>query len=365
MTLARRIKGSSDIASTRLVMCTANVENSDAGIWSESGIEAYLIKPVRLRDVRDTIEKLIAHAPAETFICSNCESETRQPEAQPEHDYRVLLVEDNSVNQEVARGMLEALGCKVEVAHNGEEGVKATITGNFDLVLMDLHMPLMDGFAASAEIRRLEQENAAGRRTPIAALTANVQADVREQCRAAGMDDYLGKPFTQEQLQSVLARWLPQGAIGHSASPSPKPAIKPAASRVTPGAEDCVIDQAALDNVRALQRPGAEDILDKLIRLYLDSSSETLNSVRDAVLQGEANTLREMAHSLKSASANMGALQLSSLCKELEELGRTGDTAAAAALIPGLEVEYGRVTDALRKEQERSSGAPARKAVNS
>ena len=350
-TLARKIKAASEIAGTRLIMCTANVERSETQIWSEAGIEACLIKPVRLRDVRDTIEQLIANAPDEAFFCTNRDSIAIQPESQPQFNRSVLLVEDNTVNQEVARGMLEVLGCQTRLVENGEEAVRATSEGSYDLVLMDLHMPVMDGFAASAEIRRREQGGT--RPVPIIALTANVQADVREQCRAAGMDDYLGKPFTQERLKSVLAKWLPQGPLDPPASSAS--GTQATAAQDSSGEKQSILDRAALDNVRSLQRPGAENILDKLIRLYLESSPETLKSLRDAVQHGDDTVLGESAHGLKSASANMGALRLSALCKELEELGHAGKTAQAAALIPGLEAEYGRVVLALKKVQEKTS----------
>ena len=355
-TLARKIKEADEIATTRLVMCTANVERSETRIWSEVGIEAYLIKPVRLRDVRDTIERLIANAPTETLFCANSDGAATRPEPQLQFNCSILLVEDNAVNQEVARGMLEMLGCHIQTAENGREAVEATASRRYDLVLMDCHMPLMDGFAASAEIRRREQENAGAEPMPIVALTANVQTDVREQCRAAGMDDYLGKPFSQEQLKSMLEKWLPQGSVVRPLTQEPNAGAKTMQS--TNDEENGPLDKTALDNVRALQRPGAENILNKLIRLYLESSSGILDSLRDAAQREEGEAMREAAHGLKSASANMGAMKLSVLCKQIEELGRAKKTAEAAALLPDLEAEYERVIAALQAEQEKPSEQP-------
>ncbi len=355
-TLARKIKEADEIASTRLIMCTANVERSETRIWSEAGIEAYLIKPVRLRDVRDTIERLIANAPAETLFCANPEGAATRPDPQPQFNCNILLVEDNAVNQEVARGMLEVLGCHIQMAENGRAALEATATRRYDLVLMDCHMPLMDGFAASTEIRRREQENPGVDPMPIVALTANVQADVREQCRAAGMNDYLGKPFSQEQLKSMLEKWLPQGSIVRPESQGPEVEAKTMQS--ANDEEDGPIDKTALDNVRALQRPGAENILNKLIRLYLESSTGILDSLRDALQRDEGEAVRAAAHGLKSASANMGALKLSVLCKQIEELGRAEKTPEAAALLPDLEAEYQRVIAALQAEQQKLSDQP-------
>ncbi len=122
--------------------------------------------------------------------------------------------------------------------------------------------------------------------------------------------------------------------------------------------QDGPLDKTALDNVRAMQRPGAENILNRLIRLYLESSPGILDSLRDALQREEGNAVREAAHGLKSASANMGALKLSVLCKQIEELGHAEKTAEAAALLPDLEAEYQRVVAALRAEQEKLSEQP-------
>jgi CheY-like chemotaxis protein len=126
----------------------------------------------------------------------------------------VLLAEDNPVNQQVALGMLEALGCQVDLAGDGREALEAVAQGSYDLVLMDCQMPEMDGFAATAAIRTLEvaRRNVGRRRIPVIALTANAMKGDRERCLAAGMDDYLAKPFTLGQLGEVLARWLPAAA---------------------------------------------------------------------------------------------------------------------------------------------------------
>ena len=124
-------------------------------------------------------------------------------------DAHLLLAEDNPVNQEVARNMLENIGCRVEVVDNGREAVAAASRTRFDLILMDCQMPRMDGYQATESIRRREEaENEPGNRLPIIALTAHAMEGDRERCLAAGMDDYLAKPFTQKQLAEVLERWL-------------------------------------------------------------------------------------------------------------------------------------------------------------
>jgi CheY-like chemotaxis protein len=172
----------------------------------EAGIVAYLSKPVRQTELRRLVCEVLGVRPG---------AEASAPTVQEEHslEARVLLAEDNVVNQALAVAMLKGFGCQVEVANNGLEAVDALERRSFDLVLMDCHMPELDGFAATRAIR--ERERAGGtRRVPIIALTANAMEGDRERCLAAGMDDYLSKPFKHSQLQEAVARWtLPARSV--------------------------------------------------------------------------------------------------------------------------------------------------------
>ncbi|TVR64995.1 MAG: response regulator, partial [Candidatus Competibacteraceae bacterium] len=261
---------------------------------------------------------------------------------------RILVVEDNPVNQEVAIAILESLGCQAEVAGNGQEAVEAVAKTHYDLILMDCQMPVMDGFAATAAIRRREREQ--GRNPlPIIALTANVMKGFREQCLAAGMDEYLSKPFQPEQLEHLLHRWLPTSptAAASRADPSPLP---PAVD-----ADQPPFDPGALDRIRALQRPGAPDLVSKLIDLYLQSAPDWLGRLRDAVAAGDAEALRQAAHGLKSSSGNLGAQPLVALCKTLEERGRMRQLDDAPALLAAVETQYQQLREALTLERRDGS----------
>jgi CheY-like chemotaxis protein/HPt (histidine-containing phosphotransfer) domain-containing protein len=242
----------------------------------------------------------------------------------------VLVAEDNPVNQEVARAMLAYLGCQAEVVANGREAVEAMTHTRYALVLMDCHMPVLDGFAATLEIRRQEQADARPT-VPIIALTANVIKGFREQCLAVGMNDYLSKPFTQAQLQALLQQWLVNSEAEQPATAAPAP---------IPLAEESVLDPAPLNQIRALQRPGAPSLLAKVIGVYLDNSPTLVQRLREAVAQGDAKALRETAHSLKSSSANLGAASLAALCKELEQMGRDGQLQGAAEKLSALQQHY-------------------------
>ncbi len=252
----------------------------------------------------------------------------------------VLLVEDNPVNQEVSTGMLELLGYQVTVAKDGKQGVAASTTETFNLILMDCQMPVMDGFTATARIRDREQQTHVAR-IPIIALTANAMDGDRERCLAAGMDDYLSKPFSQQALADVLARWrLPrspaQASLAHTTMETPGASEQPP----TPVTQ---IDRTAWASITALQRPGKPNLLHKTIGLYLTSSQAQIDGLRQALQEKNHHAMIIPAHTLKSSSAMLGATRLAELAGQIESACRDGQGTEAAALIPGLEHEYQQV----------------------
>jgi signal transduction histidine kinase/DNA-binding response OmpR family regulator len=264
----------------------------------------------------------------------------------------VLLAEDNTVNQEVARAMLESYGCRVDVVDNGIEAVKKFTEATYDIVFMDCQMPVMDGYEATQRIKKEENEkNSPSDNTlnhkPIVAMTAHAMQDAQEKCLTAGMDDYLSKPFNREQLGAVLARWL---------SPVSKSVHK---GDQTPGAQTATrpknspLDSRVLEMLRELERQGAQNILTQLIQIYLETSPDHLKNLREAVVREDAEAIRKVAHSFKSSNGNMGALKLADMCKEMEEIGRTQETDKAEALLAGIETHYRVVQAALKEELRR------------
>jgi CheY-like chemotaxis protein/HPt (histidine-containing phosphotransfer) domain-containing protein len=256
----------------------------------------------------------------------------------------ILVVEDNPVNLEVALGMLEMLGCSVETAQNGRKALETLSQGSFDAILMDCQMPEMDGFEATREIRRREQLVGSSRRLPIIALTANAMKGDRERCLATGMDDFLSKPFQRNQLRQVLQRHLER----HSTNAQQKAADSVDA---TPGDNAAaILDVAVLDEIRALQSPGRPNILHKVINHYIEDTPKLLASLHEALAKGDAQALQLTAHSLKSSSANVGAVQLSSLSNELETRGRENDIKDAEQLLTGIESSYVMIKERLESE---------------
>ena len=267
---------------------------------------------------------------------------------------RVLVIEDNSVNQEVARAMLQGFGCEVVVANNGREGIAAAGSARFDAIFMDCQMPEMDGFEATRALRRLEGTgagDAAARRLPIIALTANAMAGDRERCLAAGMDDYLPKPFKREQLFKVLMAWIPAAETSLTRPRPAAPAPDAPAATTPPQASASVsrgepaVDATTLNDIRALQQPGAPDLLARLVRIYLHDAPRLMQAMRDAIRAGDDGALQRAAHVLSSSSADMGARTLARICNRIATVPGAG--ANAQADIERLSDEYARVRAAL------------------
>ncbi|MBP4050494.1 response regulator [Chromobacterium violaceum] len=256
---------------------------------------------------------------------------------QPRLAGRVLLVEDNLVNQELATAMLRNLGCEVELARNGEEALRLCEAGGFDLALMDCEMPVMDGWQATGAIRARERPG--GARLTIVALTANAGLGERERCLQAGMDDYLSKPFTQNELGAVLSRWL---SPGEEAEASAEPA------GIAARDDGEWVDAGALDAIRAIQ----QDLLPRMLAAWMSEGPMLLAGIREAIDAVDGPALFRAAHALKNCAGSVGAQPLASLCMELERLGKGEDLAGAANLLPELDQAFGCSMAALKAVDE-------------
>jgi two-component system sensor histidine kinase/response regulator len=301
-----------------------------------------------------------------------------QAQAQARTMPRVLLAEDNPVNVEVARAMLGSLGLDVHCAANGAAALAAMREQAFDAVLMDCQMPVMDGFAATAAIRREERDGAparsAGRHVPIIAITANALQGDREACLAAGMDDYLSKPFSQQQLHAVVGRWITlaalapadaadgrtrplpdQGALPERRAQAPAPRAVPGAPPVRPGAAHAAINERALEAIRALNSERGDALVQKVIGAWVGDTPQCLAALRQAILERDAPAVRKVAHSMKSASANVGADSFARLCRQLEQLGRDETTLGASSILNDMEQEFQAVRHSLNAILEKET----------
>jgi two-component system, sensor histidine kinase and response regulator len=242
----------------------------------------------------------------------------------------VLLVEDNVLNQIVAVGMLTRLGYGADVVDSGRDAVEAAARGVYAAVLMDCRLPELDGYQATAEIRRREGPT---RHTPIIALTASATREDRDRCLAAGMDDYVAKPVMVGDLEAVLARWLPEEA------PAAAVAAGPAAD---------AIDHDRLAALMELDQDGqGSRLLTRLAAAFLDGAPADLAGLRAAVERGDAAAVGNVAHHLRGAAATLGSGAVVDLCEDIELLAGADALASAGDLLGRLEEELDRVRDAL------------------
>ncbi len=323
-------------AAIPLVLLTGVTEDWDASKLAAAGLSGSLMKPVRYDRLAGCVARFAGSghdivAEEESSVSSAVLLQFRG---------RVLLAEDNPVNQEVARLMLEGLGLTVDMVESGLRAVEAAQSTVYDLTLMDWQMPGMDGLEAAGLIRK-EEATAQRRRVPIVALTAHASETDRVRCLSAGMDDFLTKPFSEAQLASMLARWLPQSRSGNHIEEAQSPV-----GAAPPPAGDPILPEA-LEKIRALQRPGQPDVLSKIVEAYMHDSPATAAAIGNAARRLDYRALFEAAHRLKSSSAFLGAARLVELCTRLETIGAAaqGDDLPSAAA--DFEAEYGRVARAL------------------
>lgn len=373
LALAATIKADALIGDIRLLLLSTERGAADSVQRREAGVAFQLIKPARECDLYDCI---VTPPRAGEGLRGNPGALNLPPHlsphlpphpahlarAQPGRKRRkILLAEDNPVNIEVALAMLGSLGLDVVCARNGQQALVAAQHAEFDLVLMDCQMPVMDGFAATAEIRRHQQQQGQRRPLPIVAITANALQGDREACLAAGMDDYLSKPFTQQQLGQTIGRWIslpraaqprPQPAPVSIPVPLPIPVAAPATAKPGNPHDAAALNRRALDNIRALGSHG-EQLLERVIHAFVDDTPRQLGALRAAIDSVDPGGIRKTAHSLKSSSANIGADSLAQMCKDMESLGRGDSTDGAAHILSGMEQEFLAVRHSLSAILER------------
>ncbi len=342
LALARAIKADAALAKLKLVMLTPVGNHAVIREARDAGLDACLVKPVRQSALYDALVKVMSGQSMAMEMRGRPKTETADDTAAPsQRDSLILLVEDNLVNQAVALGMLKSLmGYNVVVANNGKEAVAAWHANEVNLILMDCHMPEMDGYEATREIRKLEASS--GKRVPIIALTANILAQDREECLNAGMDEHLGKPFSRRQMQDVIERWLP------AASRAATVVVTNTKSLELPA--DVVLDRRVLGQLNELQGKDAPNLLERILTLYIEESPKDVAAATKAVAAGDLVAAGRLAHSLKSGSANIGATVMARLCAEMEIAGRAGDSDAARVLAAKLAREHERVKAAVKAE---------------
>ncbi|MGZ8223074.1 MAG: response regulator [Methylobacter sp.] len=320
------IRSDSRFDPMRVIILTSRAFEGEQATLRANGCDLYLSKPLRKRVLHDALLDLFA-------VPSRAVSETALL------DLHILMAEDNPVNQEVGRAVLEKLGCAVTLANNGLEALEAWRQGGVDLILMDCMMPIMDGYEC---VRRIREEEARLDRLPIPiiALTANALEGDRECCLAAGMNDYLAKPFKIEELQAMLKRFADASIVVSSESSS---------SELLPKASINCINKEPLMMLRTM---GGAALVRKILQLFFVNAPLQLEQIRTAMVTGDLAAVRHAAHSLKSGAANVGAIQFSELARIMEHTARDGLAATDAVTVNALEQAYYEAVEILQQEME-------------
>ena len=357
--LARLMKERADWAGIHLVLLTSFGRRGDATAAREAGLAAYLTKPIRERQLHDCLVAVMTQQPG---AFGALPSDTPSPlitrhtiaETKAKASLRILLAEDNIINQKVAVCLLERLGYRLDVVANGFEAVEALSRIPYDVVFMDCQMPEMDGFQATRVIREREAllakreehgeirttggERRGTPRVPIIAMTANAMQGDREWCLAAGMDDYVAKPITVEALAEVLGRWVPPVA-----SPAPQTGMGPID-------EEAAIDPLIFNGIRELSGDEAPDFLMTIVGHFLKDVPESVEQMRQALARADLSELAHLAHRLKGSASNVGALGMARMCEQIRATADARAVGRVCELLDTLEQEFKRVGTQLSRE---------------
>jgi CheY-like chemotaxis protein/anti-sigma regulatory factor (Ser/Thr protein kinase) len=315
--LVKEIQRKRDLSTETIMMLTSGGRRGDAARCAELGIAAYLFKPVRQSELRDAIVRVLSrrNGAGDQPMSRRYGLLEQKPAAQ---HLNILLAEDNLINQKLAVRLLEKRGHTVTVASNGREALNTIEKTPFDLVMMDVQMPEMDGFQATIELRR--RERGSGGHIPVVAMTALAMKGDKERCLQAGMDAYLSKPIRAEELDGVLESYTTGGTAKRGS------------------AEDEPMGSVNLEAL--LQRvDGDRDFVAELAEIFREDYPRHLKALRDGVISSDSERVRSEAHALKGALSNLSATQACLLAASLETKGKSGDMAGALRTLDDLERE--------------------------
>ena len=323
--LARAIHGDAALRHAKIILLTSIAGRHHEEETLQAGIDESLSKPMRQARLYQALAAASGIAPPRPDSGSE-----RVPLSAAGATSRILIAEDNTVNQKVVLFMLQKLGLRADIAANGQEAVDAAARIPYDVILMDCQMPEMDGFEATAEIRRRERAQGSATRTPIIAMTANAMPGDREKCLAEGMDDYLAKPVKAEDIMAMLQRWLPGRAAGTALENAPDQDMAGAASDGPP------VDLGRLqgiykDNEKAVQ---------ELLGIYLETTRELIAQLEQAIRLRDTKVAARLAHEIKGASAYIAAEQVLQLARSIEAAARKAEWASAERTFEELEPAF-------------------------
>jgi len=323
--VARAIQADERLAYIPMILLSSMGTRDTIQEMQAKGFAAALTKPVRQSQLFNTLVTVLGPPGEDEDAITDSATDSEEAE-EVIAGLRVLLAEDNAINQKVTLRMLEKWNCRADAVANGQEVLEALSRISYDLVLMDCQMPEMDGYAATREIRR--REAGTNRHIPVIALTANALEGSQERCLAAGMDDYLSKPVQPQALRAALSRWSGRAQAAQKKPPAPAP------SETLP-----VLNYARLQ----ASCGGDAEFEREVLKELLNSAVKWVDILREAVAKQDSVQVDEAAHALKGSCRTVGAEALGIACQELEMLGKRGDLTGAEALLARVEREFERL----------------------
>jgi signal transduction histidine kinase/DNA-binding response OmpR family regulator/HPt (histidine-containing phosphotransfer) domain-containing protein len=381
--LAVAIRERSGAGNLKLVLLSSVCDQLDSNTCRSIGIDSMITKPVRQPDLYTCLTATVANTPVLPKNNTVAKIQVEQLTG------RVLLAEDNPVNQDMMLELLGLLGVEPVLAEDGQQAIDAITKQQFDVVLMDCQMPVLDGFEATREIRKAEQKDNNATRLPIVALTANALQGDREKCLACGMDDYLSKPVSSSQLRNMLSNWLPAADVQntHAQSQVANPdrsgqvadgvAIRAVQAANDPGAppqeagnsqstdaeaetveeasRQPVLDETVFNEVLAMASQASYGFFDRLVEKYTSGSQDDITAISGALNNNQPDVVGASAHRLKSSSANWGANRMAELCQTLETSAKSGSLDNAGELVREIQQERERILSVLSVSRSKAA----------
>ncbi len=356
--VGRTIRAEESLADTRLVMLTSLGMRGDAKRMQEIGYAGYAVKPVRHEELHAVLLQVVSGSVEGSLLPIATRHTAREVYPRfTDRASRILLAEDNSTNQQVALGILKKMGLSADAAANGREAVELLRSLPYDLVLMDVQMPEMDGLEATRQIRN-PQSGVLNHDIPIVAMTAHAMRGDQERCIEAGMNDYIAKPVSPHALAGVLEKWLPGGGKDGRQGQNPgtregedgssREEEEVARFSTPPGQPSQLFDRAAL----LARLMGDDELVDEVVDIYLEDIPTRIEALRECLEAGDAAGAERQAHTIKGASANVGSDALRDLAADLERAGKKGDLESVKAGLKELIWRY----DAFKNQAEALRG---------
>jgi len=340
--LATLVRDNEKLASTRLVLLTSQGLRGDAKKMKALGFDGYLSKPVDESGLYNALLQVagIADTDRNKYLVTRYTSDKAT-----QYEKRILIVEDNVINQEVSRGLLEQFGLRVDVVSNGQEAISVLEEVEYDLVFMDCQMPVMDGYEATSAIRS-RKSKVINHKTPIIAMTANAMAADRERCKESGMDDFIPKPVDFERMQEVLQQWLPKS---NEVVAEQEVVTENYRQNTKINKDERQIEQVFDYSIVSELLAGDEELILKVVSTFLEETPRQIRELKAAGAEGNVKNAIALAHKIKGSSVSVGAVLLGPLAAELELAGKTKNLKGIIDRLPELEDCFNQLKKAMEK----------------